>query len=75
MSKSKESSQFSLMGDLDGMTVRSVIEMFEEFASEHGDDAYVDARTQSRYGYGGYIQGYGGDIQNEEEFFVIKEKK
>lgn len=59
----KESKKFSLYGDLDGMTVRDLITMLEEYS----DDARIDVRSETKYGFGGYTNA-------EDEFFVIVEE-
>lgn len=54
----KESREFTLFGDLDGMTVAEIREWLDQFS----DDARLDARTE----YEGVI---GGNL--DREFFVF----
>jgi hypothetical protein len=51
----KESQEFSLFGDLDGMTVERLRDMLSEYPA----DARIDVRSEKVYGYGGW------------DFFVI----
>lgn len=54
----KESKEFSLFGDLDGMTVAEIREWLDQFS----DDARLDARTE-------YEPVIGGNF--DREFFVF----
>lgn len=56
----KESEQFTLSGDLDGMTVERMRRMLDEYP----DDARVEVRSEKVYGYGGWSN-------QDREFFVI----
>ena len=55
----KESKEFSLFGDLDGMTVAEIREWLDQFS----DDARLDARTE-----------YEGVIVDREFFVFIWEE-
>lgn len=59
-----ESLEYTLYGDLDGMTIADLREML----SEYPDDARVDVRSEKVYGYGGWTD-------EDKEFFVIKWKE
>lgn len=67
MEKQRVSSQYSLSGDLDGLSIREAIDLFEYFASQFGEDAVIDVQTEKVYGYGGWTD-------EDAEFFVVKEK-
>ena len=56
----KESQQFSLYGDLDGLSV----ERLREILSEYPADARIDVRSEEVYGYG-------GGVVEERDVFVI----
>lgn len=56
----KESCDFTLYGDLDGMTVEQLRDMLSEYPA----DARIDARSEKVYGYGGWTD-------EDREFFVI----
>jgi len=56
--------EYSLFGDLDGMTVRDLREMLDKYS----DETVLDARTRTVRGYGRY--GYYGPSE-EEEYFVF----
>lgn len=56
----KESREFTLYGDLDGMTVGDLRNLLEDYP----EDARIDARSEKVYGYGGWTD-------NDREFFVI----
>lgn len=56
----KESCEYTLGGDLDGMTVADLRKMLDDYPS----DARIDVRSEKVYGYGGW--------SNEDRvFFVI----
>lgn len=55
-----ESEEYTLFGDLDGMTVADIRKMLEDYP----DDAKVDVRTEPVYGYGGWTD-------QERELFVF----
>ena len=59
MSK-KESAEYSLFGDLEGMTVKRL----RDLLSEYPDDAHICVRTEPIYIFGGWSD-------QEREFFVI----
>ncbi len=46
----KESSEFTLYGDLDGMTVADLRRMLDAYP----DDARIDVRSDKVYEYGGW---------------------
>ena len=54
----KESAEFTLFGDLEGITVARLREMLDDYPL----DAVIDVRTEKVYGYGGWT---------DEEFFVF----
>lgn len=56
----KESQEFSLFGDLDGMTVERLRDMLSEYPA----DARIDVRSEKVYGYGGWTD-------EDRDFFVI----
>lgn len=56
----KESEQFSLYGDLDGITVEQLKEILDRYPS----DARIDVRSEKVYGYGGWTD-------QDRDFFVI----
>ena len=57
----KESAEFSLYGDLDGMTVRDLRRMLDDYP----EDAAIDVRSEKIYVQGGWSD-------QERDFFVIK---
>jgi len=59
MAKQK-SAEFTLFGDLDGMSVGDLRRMLDEYPG----DARVDVRTEKVYGYGGWTD-------QDREFFVF----
>jgi hypothetical protein len=61
MTERKESSKFTLYGDLDGMTVADLRSMLDEFP----DDARIYVRSEKVYGYGGWST-------DDQDFFVIR---
>jgi hypothetical protein len=60
MTKRKESTEYTLYGDLNGMTVAQLREILSEFP----DDAQIDVRSEKVYGYGGWTD-------QDREFFVF----
>lgn len=60
ITKRKESCEYTLYGDLDGMTVACLREMLAKFP----DDAVIDARSEKVYSYG-------GRTDEDRDFFVI----
>jgi len=56
----KTSCDYTLFGDLDGLTVAEVRELLDEYP----DDARIDARSERVYGYGGWSD-------NDRELFVF----
>jgi hypothetical protein len=56
----QESVEFTLYGDLDGITV----ERLREILSEYPADARIDVRSEKVYGHGGWPK-------EDREFFVI----
>jgi hypothetical protein len=56
----KESAEFTLFGDLEGITVARLREMLDEYSG----DAVIDVRTEKVYGYGGWTD-------EDREFFVF----
>lgn len=56
----KESGEFSLWSDLDGMTVGDLRDRLSEYPS----DARIDVRSEKVYGIGGWTN-------QDREFFVI----
>lgn len=56
----QESAEFTLFGDLEGITVARLREMLDEYPA----DARVDVRTEKVYGYGGWTD-------EDREFFVF----
>ena len=58
MTKRKESTEYTLYGDLDGMTVKDLRDLLAEFP----DDARIDVRSEPVYGYGGWT---------DQELFVF----
>ena len=56
----RESTTYTLYGDLDGMTVASLREMIAAYP----DDARIDVRCEPVYGYGGWTD-------EDREYFVI----
>lgn len=56
----QESTEFSLYGDLDGMSVERLRDMLAEYPS----DARIDVRSEKVYGYGEWTK-------QDREFFVI----
>jgi len=56
----KESTTYTLYGDLDGMTVAQLRDLLSEFP----DDAKINVRSEKVYGYGGWSD-------QDREFFVI----
>jgi hypothetical protein len=60
----KESAEFTLFGDLDGISVGDLRRMLDEYP----DDARVDVRTEKVYGYGGWTD-------EDREFFVFTWEK
>jgi len=57
----RESTTYTLYGDLDGMSVRDLIALLEEYP----EDARVDVRSKKKYGYGGWTD-------EDQEFFVVQ---
>jgi hypothetical protein len=58
----KISREFTLFGDLDGMTVAELRELLDDYP----DDAVIDAKSTSEWGYGGTT------VDREFFVFVIK---
>ena len=56
----KESAEFTLFGDLEGITVARLREMLDEYPL----DAVIDVRTEKVYGCGGWTD-------EDREFFVF----
>lgn len=61
MAERKKSCEYTLYGDLDGMTVARLREMLSEFP----DDAVIDVQSECKYGRGGWTT-------EEREFFVFR---
>lgn len=53
----KQSMEYTIFGDLDGMTVAELREMLDNYP----DDAYIDAQSEKVYGF-----------SEDREFFVFK---
>jgi hypothetical protein len=60
----KKSTEYTLYGDLDGMTVAEIRAMLDEYP----DDAVIDVQSEPEYGYGGWSDKW-------REFFVFKWKE
>jgi len=56
----KTSCDYTLFGDLDGLTVAEVRKLLNEYP----DNARIDARSEPVYGYGGWTD-------QEQELFVF----
>ena len=54
----KKSCDYTLFGDLDGLTVAEVRKLLDEYP----EDARIDARSEPVYGYGGWT---------DQELFVF----
>jgi hypothetical protein len=57
----KESAEFTLYGDLDGMTVEDLRRMLDDYPA----DARIDVRSEPVYMVGGWSD-------KDRDFFVIK---
>jgi len=57
----KESCEYTLYGDLDGMTVADLRRMLDDYP----DDARIDVRSDKVYGYGGWTD-------KDRDFFVFR---
>jgi hypothetical protein len=60
MTERKESVEYTLFGDLDGMTVADLRRLLDDYP----DDARIDVVSEKVYGYGGWTA-------NDREFFVF----
>jgi hypothetical protein len=56
----KESAEFTLYGDLDGISV----ERLRELLAEYPADARIDVRSEKVYSYGGWTD-------EDRDFFVV----
>jgi len=60
----KQSQEYTLYGDLDGMTVADLRKMLDDYP----DDAYIDVQSEPEYTIGGWSDKW-------REFFTIKWKE
>lgn len=61
MTELRKSVEYTLYGDLDGMTVKDLRRMLDDYP----DDAVIDVGSEKVYGYGGWTD-------QDREFFVIR---
>ena len=61
MTELRKSVEYTLFGDLDGMTVARL----RDLLADYPDDAVIDVRSEPKYGRGGWTT-------EEREFFVFR---